>query len=177
VSVVPARASTPVVLRGGRAVRIRSLTPADAAALRDAIARADRFDMYRRFMGSPPAADALVGLLGRADGVHDAALGAFDAEGRIVAVGQFDRADDEPTAELAIEVASGWKRSGLGGALLSELCQLARSRGITKLTASYFADNTAIIRLLQSTGRSRWVDTQYGTSDSELDLRTPREDV
>ena len=41
--------------------------------------------------GSPAAAQVLTKLLGAADGIHDALLGAFGIDGRLVGVAQFDR--------------------------------------------------------------------------------------
>jgi acetyltransferase len=170
-SAASAPTSTALALRDGRVVRVRPLTSLDAAALADAITHADTFDLYRRFMGTPPSTHSLVRLLDHIDGVHDVALGAF-ASAQLVGVAQFDRVDDEPEAELAIEVATSWQRCGLGRTLLSELCVVAHSRGITHLNASYFADNTPLIRLLQSTGRSRWVSTQRGAANAEIDVAT-----
>jgi RimJ/RimL family protein N-acetyltransferase len=157
-------------LRDGRTVRIRALTGSDARALREAVGRADHDDLHRRFMGTPPPSSELIRLLAAADGVHDAALGAFDAEERLIGVAQFDRVDEEPTAELAIEVAHDWQRTGLGSALLRELGVLAAAVGIRRLTAVYFSDNTAIMRLLHDTGCARWVDSRGGASTAELDV-------
>jgi RimJ/RimL family protein N-acetyltransferase len=169
-SAVPAPNAMPVFLRDGRTVRIRALTSSDASALHKAIDHADGFDLYRRFMGTPPPTHVLLRLLRSADGVHDAVLGAF-AGNELTGVAQFDRADEAPTAELAIEVATSWQRCGLGSALLAELCALACSRGITCLTAYYFTDNTPLVRLLVSTGRSRWIGSECGATSAELDLK------
>jgi RimJ/RimL family protein N-acetyltransferase len=158
-------------LPDGRMVTIRSLSGADADALSEAVQHADSRDLRRRFMGSPPPIAVLLKRLRAADGVHDAALGAFDPAGRLIGVAQFDRWDDEPEAELAIEVARDWQRAGLGGVMLRELCRLADGCGITRLTAVYYADNMAIIQLLHSTGHCRWVSTEVGASTAELDVR------
>jgi RimJ/RimL family protein N-acetyltransferase len=146
----------PVTLRDGRSVLIRRLTDADGDALIDAVHLADAFDLRRRFMGQPPA--------------HDRVLGAFDADGRIVAVAQFDRFDDTPVAEFAIEVATDWQRAGLGLAVLRALGTAALSYGIVRFSAVYFADNTPIIRLMRSTGCTRWLGTECGASRAEFDL-------
>jgi RimJ/RimL family protein N-acetyltransferase len=113
----------------------------------------------------------LIARLHAADGIHDAALGAFDSDGQLVGVAQFNRGDDEPVAELAIEVATDWQRCGLGAALLHALCVMAGDRGIDRLTAVYFADNTPIIRLLHATGCCRWTSSRSGASSAELDVR------
>jgi RimJ/RimL family protein N-acetyltransferase len=166
----PSAASVVATVRDGRTVVLRQLTDADAGALIDAVHHADAFDLRRRFMGQPPPDHVLIGLLHDSDGVHDCALGAFDVHGRLVGVAQFDRRDDAPTAEFAIEVATDWQRCGLGVAMLRQLAVLAAAHGITHFTAVYLADNTPIIRLMRSTGCTRWLGTQCGTSAAELDI-------
>jgi RimJ/RimL family protein N-acetyltransferase len=160
----------PVSLRDGRSVALRRLTDADGDALIEAVHCADAFDLRRRFMGHPPPDHVVIRLLHAADGIHDSVLGAFDVDGRVVGVAQFDRRDDLPTAEFAIEVATGWQRCGLGAAMLRELASLAMSCGVVQFTAVYFADNTPIIRLMRSTGCTRWLGSECGASTAELDL-------
>jgi RimJ/RimL family protein N-acetyltransferase len=150
-------------LRDGREVSIRRLTAADEGVLRAALHHADPIDLRRRFLGPPPPMSTIVRQLRRVDDVHDLALGAFDALGRLVAVAQFDRVDDEPVAELAIEVGTGWKGVGLGRALLAVLTDEARMLGIMRLTASYYADNVPVRRLLHGTG----LVTESGISAGE----------
>jgi RimJ/RimL family protein N-acetyltransferase len=160
-----------VTLADGRFVQIRAMSGADGAALSEAVSHAADEDLRRRFMGSPPSIAALLIRLEAADGIHDAPIGAFDSDGRLVGVTQFNRTDDGPVAELAIEVATDWKRCGLGGALLRALCVAARGCGIDRLTAVYFSDNTAIIRLLRSTGCCCWLTSFSGASTADLDVR------
>jgi RimJ/RimL family protein N-acetyltransferase len=167
-----AETAVSVTLRDGRSALLRRLTDDDGVALIEAVHCADAFDLRRRFMGQPPPDHVLIQLLHAADGIHDTVLGAFDAEGRVVGVAQFDRRDDDPTAEFAIEVATDWQRSGLGAAMLHELGVLAMSYGIAHFTAVYLADNTPIIRLMRSTGCTRWLGTECGASEAELDLRS-----
>lgn len=163
--------AVPVRLSDGRTTCIRPLTGADEAALSDAIDGADSFDLYRRFMGSPPPTHLLIRLLSTADGIHDALVGAFDGDHRLVGIAQFDRTDDLPTAELAVEVATGWKRCGLGTAPLRELAAMADARGITRLTAFYFTDNAPLIRLLHATGACRSTGAHDGASTAAVDVR------
>src|SRR5581483_9369884 len=99
------------------------------------------WDLRRRFMGVPPPVSFLVKQLMRMDGVHDLAVGAFDETGRIVGIAQFDRLDDRPQAEVAIEVAKDWQRDSLGTELLTALADRARAQGIETFTATYYADN------------------------------------
>ena len=139
-------------LTDGRAVSIRTLDGRDADALVAALQHADPMDLRRRFMGVPPPTSYLVKLLKAADGVHDLVLGAFDDSGRLVGVAQFDRPDDKPTAEVAIEIAKDWQHDGLGTAMLTRLAEIARDRDIHEFTATYYADNLPIRRLLRDIG-------------------------
>jgi RimJ/RimL family protein N-acetyltransferase len=164
------RLAVPVRLRDGRTISLRPMTALDADALCDAVQRANSFDLYRRFMGRPPPPQVLTRLLGAADGVHDAMLGAFGIDGRLVGVAQFDRVDDNPSAELAIEVATDWQRCGLGRIMLRQLAVMADACGITSLTAVYFADNAPLIHLLHSTGASRWMGSAQQESTAKLDV-------
>lgn len=160
-------------LRDGREVSVRRLTAADEPALRAALSHADPIDLRLRFLGPPPPTSTIVRQLRRADGVHDLALGAFDALGRLVAVAQFDRLDDEPIAELAIEVGSGWKGVGLGRMLLTLLTDEARELGITRLTASYYAENLPVRRLLHGTGHLVESAIHAGEGYAVLDISVP----
>jgi RimJ/RimL family protein N-acetyltransferase len=159
-----------VVLRDGRPAVLGPLTDADSAALVAAVARADAVDLRRRFMGPPPTSVALTRLLRHADGVHDMLLGAFDADGRLVGVAQFDRRDNEPVAEFAIEIAKDWQRCGLGAIMLRQLAAIAQRQGVTRFTVVYLSSNTAIIRLMRSTGSTTWTGTECGVSSAELAL-------
>lgn len=135
-----------------------------------ALERADPMDLRRRFMGVPPPARFLVKQLNMADGVHDLVLGAFDQAGRLVAVAQFDRSNDEPSAEVAIEVAKDWQHAGLGTAMLTRLAELARERGIHEFTATYYADNLPIRRLLHDIGHVVTSGYEMGEGHMRLSL-------
>lgn len=161
------------VVVSGRRVHIRRLGPADVNALRAALNHADPIDLRKRFLGPPPPASTIVRQLQRVDDVHDLALGAFDEAGHLIAVAQFDRRDDEPTAELAIEVGTGWQRQGLGRALLDALIAEARSLRITRLTATYYADNLPVRRLLHHSGLVMESGFEAGQGYAVLDLSEP----
>lgn len=162
-------------LTDGRSVTVRPLDGRDADALVAAVAHADPMDLRRRFMGVPPPAWFLVKQLKRADGVHDVVLGAFDGDGRLVGVAQFDRQDDEPTAEVAIEIAKDWQHDGLGTAMLTRLADLARERGIHEFTATYYADNVPIRRLLHDIGHVVTSGYESGEGHMRLSLDEVRE--
>lgn len=159
-----------VELADGRRVVIRLLTPDDAPALVAAVKRANPWDLRRRFMGSPPPPSLLIRRLQEADGVHDVALGAFTNRGRLVGVAQFDRVDDGPSAEVAIEVAQDWQQRGLGTSLLTVLARYARAVGVRQFTARYFADNQAIRKLLHEVGRVVSTSYESGEGSTLIDI-------
>jgi acetyltransferase len=166
----PAQAHRRVAVDDGREVLIRHLTAADEVALRAALNHADPVDLRRRFLGPPPPTGTIVRLLRRLDDVHDLALGAFDDAGRLIGVAQFDRLDDQPVAELAIEIGTGWKGHGLGRVMLDCLADEARALGITRLTAAYYADNVPVRRLLHRTGRVVESGISAGEGYAVLDI-------
>lgn len=165
-----------VLLADGRGVTVRPLRPGDAAALISALEHEDPWDLRRRFMGTPPPAAMLARQLSRADGFHDFALGAFADDGHLVGVAQFDRTDDEPSAEVAIEVSHGWQRIHLGRALLTTLIECARERGVREFTATYYGDNVAIRRLLHTLGYVVESGIDHGAGYARIHLDLPKPD-
>jgi RimJ/RimL family protein N-acetyltransferase len=161
-------------LADGRSVLIRPLDARDADALVAALQRADPMDLRRRFMGVPPPATFLVRQLKSADGIHDFVLGAFDGA-RLVGVAQFDRTDEGPSAEVAIEVAKDWQHDGLGTALLNRLSELARDRGVHEFTATYYADNLPIRQLLRDIGHVVTSGYESGEGHMRLSLDDAQE--
>ena len=157
-------------LRDGRRVRLRPLRPDDEPAVKTLFATADPGDLRRRFLGQPPPLVALSTRLTTGDGVHDLALGAFDDAGRVVAIAQFDRPDDRPSAEFAIEVAGDWQNDHLGTVMIRRLAAIARSVGIERFTAIFFADNLPIQRLLKHSGDVSATSYAAGEGFITLDL-------
>lgn len=158
-------------LRDGRRVSIRALDAHDAEALITAVDVADIRDLYRRFLGTPLPARVLASRLTLLDGRHDLALGAFDECQTLVGVVQFDRGNEAPEAEVAIEIATGWQRVGLGWLLLQRLVDVATEAGIESLTASYFIDNLEIQKLLRRLGPASARPPESGAGWMRIDIR------
>jgi len=157
-------------LADGRVVTVRELLPGDADALVAALEAADPVDLRRRFMGGPPPVSMLVERLEQADGVHNLGLGAFAGDGSLVGVAQFDRVGDEPTAEIAVEVQTGWQNQGLGTALLARLADVAVDRGIHHFSATFLAENLPLRRLLKDVGPLVTTTFEGGEGHIDLDL-------
>jgi len=142
-----------VRLQNGAHVAIRAIRPDDAQRLQDAYERLSPQSRYQRFLGlKPHLSEGDVHYLVEVDGLGHVALVAtpIDDPDTIIAVGRFIRLRDEPhSAEFAIVVADQFHRQGLGRELLARLRDRARRRGIERFTATVFADNVAIHRLLR----------------------------
>lgn len=121
-------------------------------------------------MGGPPPTTWIVDAVQRADGIHDRFLGAFDMTGRLVGIAQFDRGGDERAAEIAVVVDHDWQRQGVGTFLLRRLAGDARRQGITEFTATFFADNMGIRRLLRDVGPVTAGTVSCGEGSARLDL-------
>jgi GNAT superfamily N-acetyltransferase len=67
-----------------------------------------------------------------------------DLGGEVVGVARYDRSPTDPST-----VEDAWQGVGLGRQLLAELIALARSRGVTTLTATVQPDNDRIQRLIR----------------------------
>lgn len=157
-----------MTLADGREVTLRELVPDDADALVAAIKAADPADLRRRFMGCPPPVSMLVDRLREADGVHNLGLGAFAEDGSLVGVAQFDRTDDDDTAEIAVQVQTGWQNEGLGRALVTRLAEVAIDRGIHHFSGIFLAENDKLRRLLKDV--TPLITTSYAQGEGHVDL-------
>jgi len=88
------------------------------------------------------------------------------AEARYIRVGDFD------SAELALVVADGWRRVGLGTLLVSALLRHARYAGLRCLCGDALAENTAIQGLLRSFGAR--VRSHLGSNTVQLCVKVTR---
>jgi acetyltransferase len=163
-----------VTLYDGTCVTIRPIRREDDTAVREALRTADPNDLHQRFMGCAPTVVLVLSYFHHADGIRDLATGAFTAEGRLVGVAQFDRPEGGPTAEFAIEVAHDFQRRGLGARLLADLEDRARMVGVRELTATYYADNFAIRRLLGQSGQIQSSSYECGEGSARLNLDPAR---
>ncbi|MGK3202672.1 N-acetyltransferase family protein [Amycolatopsis sp. MEPSY49] len=158
-----------LLLRDGRRVRVRPLTPQDAPELGEAIRNADPETLRRRFCGSAPrVTPRLLERLTVLDYERRFALVARSLEGPGVAVARYE-ATGRRMAEVAIAVAPAWRRVGLASALLHMLGLAALERGFERFTAVYSADNRPVAELLDY-ARGRRVIAE-GVAEAEVQLR------
>ena len=152
------------------AVATRPVQPDDDVLFRRLWPRLSPDTVYRRFHspihGLPPeTVQRLVTL----DHDRREAVAAI-VGGEVVGVARYDRSPADPaTAEFAIVVEDAWQGMGLGRQLLTELIELAATRGVATLTATVQRDNERVIGLIR-----RLLPRSTFTSDAEvLDVRSP----
>jgi len=158
-SMQPRRAEVPpderdFVLEGGAWIGMRTLQASDEPTLRASFLA----------VSSPPRRRGLPVLISelsdrmwrrhhRVRSYEDVALAAFTAEGRIVRVARYIRARGERSrAEVAVTVADGWQRRGVGTRLLAMLAEIAEKVGITTFAALAKTHDAGIRRLMGKVG-------------------------
>ena len=152
------------VLSDGREVFIRPIRPSDAAELRRAILAADQQTLHARFMGAPPHDEGSIRRLVEVDYVHRLALVALAPDGTGVGVARYEGATGQDSAEVAVAVADGWRRVGLGSLLLHELGAAALRRGVRRFSALVLADNKQVLDVLHESGLAFSMQIDSGTS-------------
>lgn len=159
------------LLADGTTVRIRPLRPTDHAAVRHLHATLTDADLRLRFFtvdrrAPQRTADRLCG----AGGPGMCALGAFAGD-ELVGVAESQRdADDPGTADIALAVAEGHHRLGIGTLLLEHLVHAARSQGVHLFTADSLADNHAVQQVFTDLGLHLRRTLDHGEIRIEVDL-------
>ena len=151
-----ARPSDPrrVAIDRQRWVSIRPIERSDAAGLSVFYAELSPESRRRRFLGSGspnlapliatftgPSSPGMVAVL-REPGPRDGAIVAHASV----------QPDGSGGAEVAFAVADALQGRGIGRALTAATLDLARSMGLARVSASLFADNLAMRRLLHPSG-------------------------
>jgi acetyltransferase len=147
-----------IILRDGRAVHIRAVSPADEAELLQAFGRMSNDARYMRFMrvvrepnlervrkllaSFPEAGIGIVATVRAADGV--------DIVGSAIAV----FGGDGTSCEFAITVASAFGGAGLATALMTALIDEAARRGLKEMEGFVLTQNQPMLRLARRLGFS-----------------------
>ena len=161
---------TSYVIRDGRQVTIRSITPDDASRLVDLYylvsdtTRRLRFHSMRQNVPLEEIEEEAE-RLSDLDPANQAALVAtVEEEGdeRIVAVARLARSENPTEAESAIVVRDDYQNQGLGTHMLRLLVKVARSMDIECLTAWIMAENLHMLHIIQKSGLNVLAETRYG---------------
>jgi len=162
---------TSYVIRDGRQISIRPITPGDAGRLVEFYYRLS--DTTRRLRFHSMRQNVPLEMieqeakqLSDLDPANQAALVATveeEGEERIVAVARLARSKEDPTvAESAIVVRDDYQNQGLGTHLLKLLAEVARSMNIERLTAWVMAENLHLLRIIKKSGLDVRAETRYG---------------
>jgi GNAT superfamily N-acetyltransferase len=128
-------------------VSIRVATPQDSEGLRQMFSRSSAETIRRRFhMPFPQVPEWMLVLLMDADGTDKEFLVAV-ADGKIVGHAMYAMLG-RSEAEMAIVVEDGWQYRGVGKALLRELADDARRRGVETFVGSVLPDNRPMLGLI-----------------------------
>ncbi|MBS9376446.1 GNAT family N-acetyltransferase [Rhodococcus sp. B50] len=144
---------TPGLLRDGRSVLVRRLTPGDLELVVDFSHRLSRRTISMRMLG--PVVQLNRAGLARFMNFDPATQLALVAvhEDRAVGVADFARVDGHPErAEVTFTIADEYQSLGLGGLLLEHIAVAARDYGIEVLEADVLAENLAMVRTLENSG-------------------------
>jgi len=161
---------TSYVIRDGRQVTIRSITPDDASRLVDLYylvsdtTRRLRFHSMRQNVPLEEIEEEAE-RLSDLDPANQAALVAtVEEEGdeRIVAVARLARSENPTEAESAIVVRDDYQNQGLGTHMLRLPVEMARSMDIECLTAWVMAENLHMLHIIQKSGLNVLAETRYG---------------
>src|SRR5690606_34210374 len=149
-------------LADGTAVTIRAIRKEDAELERNFIGRLSDEARRMRFHGQiKEPSDALIRQLTDLDFDQEMALIALvDENGRELEVGvsRYAKGDQHNHGECAVTVADDWQRRGLGSLLMRRLIEVARARGMTRLSSTDVPDNEKMKQLARDLGFTRHFD-------------------
>ena len=158
-------------------MRIRPTSPADLDALRAFFAALSPETLRLRFLF--PLREVPESRLREFTMTDDRTHFALVAEPRsaaadqlthLIAEARYIRGSDSDPAELALVVADGWRRVGLGTLLMRALLRHARHAGVRRLCGDALAENTAIQRLVRSFGAH--ITSHLGSNTIQLCLES-----
>lgn len=127
---------------------LASLEPSDGELLGRMFCLLSPEAVYRRFFSPITKPEDFIRLLLRVDRYDREALAAV-AGGDIVGVAQYSRLPGASQADLAIVVADGWQRQGLGTRLIIALADRAVTKGIDTFAVAIQGDNFGAVRLFK----------------------------
>lgn len=94
--------------------------------------------------------------------------------GRLVAVGRYDRRPETAEAEVAFVVADDCQQHGIGSLLLDQLADAARERGVEIFVADTLQENLTMLEVFANSGFPITQRCEYGTVSLRFPIaRTP----
>ncbi len=147
----------------GSKLHLRPIRPDDGARLTAFHEHLSSESVYRRFFFVHPRLSAKeVERFTHVDYVDRLAL-VVELDGRLLAVGRYERLADSKEAEVAFVVADEFQHQGIGTLLLEHLADAALDHGITTFSAQTLADNQAMLDVFMKSGFHVTTTRDYGT--------------
>ena len=94
----------------------------------------------------------------------------IECASELIAVGRYDRLDDQSVAEVAFVVADAYQHHGLATMLLHRLADTARSVGITRFIAEVLAENRAMLSVFRDAGFPIESKTKWDTVELTMTI-------
>jgi len=146
---------------------VRLARPQDAAAVAAMHERCSQASRYQRYF-TPMDSWREVNLRRISGGHRGATLVATDGGTDVVALGNVFpvESSESASAEIAVIVEDDWQGRGLGRRMLEHLVDVAEQLGFASVTAYVLAENSGMIRLLESLGLpwKRSIDHDFGAA-------------
>jgi len=149
----------------GLALPVAELSAIHRGALRRHFLALGAEDRRLRF-GTPAGDDFLRAYVARIDFRRDSVFGVFDEALELAGVAHLARGDGD--AELGVSVLSGYRRRGIGGALLARAVLRARNWGVRALFMHCLRENGTVMHLARRQGMR--IVTERGEADAWLAL-------
>lgn len=119
------------------------LTPGDADRYADHLLRLEEEDRRLRFFKDAP--EFMIVMHAGAAACDGRIAFGWEEDGEIRAAGELVADSDRPhVGELAFSVEKGWRRRGLGAALMDALIDAGARAGFTTLNLEFLAENHAM---------------------------------
>ncbi|HSF21131.1 MAG TPA: GNAT family N-acetyltransferase, partial [Burkholderiales bacterium] len=152
----PAHLLSEWTARDGARVTVRPIRPEDAAIEREFVKQLSPEAKYFRFMSTiRELSPQMLARFTQIDYDREMALIAVTAkDGREEEVGvvRYITNPDGTSCEFAIVVDDEWQKYGLGRHLMTQLIEVARSRGLATMSGDILADNRPMLALAVSLG-------------------------
>ena len=153
-----------------RTISIRPIEPVDEPGLSDFYARLSPRSAWQRFLGPALPDAARVAALADAPGLVAVLAERGPRDGEVVAHASI-HPDGRCGAEVAFAVADELQGQGIGSRLMAATLAQARRMGLRRVSATLYADNASMRRLLVHSGRPLVSDDiDAGTEEITLDL-------
>ncbi len=160
-----------ISLCNGITARVRAISPDDGPALEAFHGRLSDQSKYLRYLSPHPVLSAEeVAHLTCVDGVDRVALVA-EVDGKLIAVGRYDRLRDHAQAEVAFVVADAYQHHFIATELLYRLAHEARMEGVSCFKAKVSSEDATMLSVFREAGFALLSSTpQWGTVELTLDI-------